>query len=76
MGGTGERRRGRVVERMKERRSWMTPPEVGKQLEVSGATVRSWCEAGALGHRVAGRWRITPVELREFELHGLPVKRR
>ena len=63
------------MEKQRSKRSWLTPPEVAERMEVSDATVRAWCEVGALGHRVAGRWRITEQHLRDFQERGFAKNR-
>ena len=56
-------------------RDFLTTSEAAAQMQVSGFTIRRWCELGLLGGRIGGRWRITPEQICQFELRGLPKER-
>lgn len=45
-----------------------TPADVALELGVSLRTVQGWCQAGRLGFKLAGRWRIPRKDVERFLL--------
>jgi predicted site-specific integrase-resolvase len=41
--------------------------EAAQRLDVTGATVRRWCERENFGVRLMGRWRIPETKIAELE---------
>lgn len=48
----------------------LTPEQAAHELQVSSSTARAWCASGRIGHRVGGRWRIAPAEVRALLQEG------
>jgi excisionase family DNA binding protein len=40
--------------------------EAARRFNVTKQTIRTWCVAGRVGHRIGSRWRLSPADLEKI----------
>ena len=53
----------------------LTVAQVAKELDITGNTVRQYCQAGRLGRKIGRQWLITREELDTFKEQRRPPGR-